>query len=313
MLLGLTTVIRPRNEHTIATDCEVSGRGYWSGKAVTVRFRPSFACTGVTFTRTDILGRPSCKANAAFASGASMRTNLISGSASFQMIEHVMSALYAMEIDNCIVEIDGEELPGMDGSSLAYVDALRSAGMVMQAAARKRFIVDRLMRVGNSEAWIEVSPSPRGCASFEYRLDYGTGSVVPEQSCSHLLTPSQYYREIASARTFVTAEQAAMLRQNGVGVHVTNGDLIVFAADGTVVGNELRFKNECARHKTLDMIGDLALAGGDLLGKFVSFRGGHRLNAELATLLTKHAADSVMSMGTGSQFAPPLSQRSRVA
>lgn len=229
------------------------------------------------------------------------------------MVEHVMSALYSLEIDNCDVETDAEELPGLDGSSGAYVEALQSVGMVMQGAARKRFIVDRTLRVGTPEAWVEVSPSPRGCASFEYRLDYGISSPIQEQTSTHLLTPSSYCREIAWARTFVTAEQADRLRASGVGTHVTNQDLVVFDSNGHVVDNELRFVNECARHKTLDLIGDMAMAGVELVGKFVSFRGGHQLNSELAGLLAEFAACSYMSVGPGSQSAPPLTLRPRAA
>lgn len=306
-------MIRPRNEHTIAAECEITGRGYWSGRAVRVRFRPGTAGSGIRFVRTDLNGRPSCQANTQNSSGLSMRTNLANGSANFQMVEHVMSALYSLEIDNCDVETDAEELPGLDGSSGAYVEALQSVGMVMQGAARKRFIVDRTLRVGTPEAWVEVSPSPRGCASFEYRLDYGISSPIQEQTSTHLLTPSNYCREIAWARTFVTAEQADRLRASGVGTHVTNQDLVVFDSNGHVVDNELRFVNECARHKTLDLIGDMAMAGVELVGKFVSFRGGHQLNSELAGLLAEFAACSYMSVGPGSQSAPPLTLRPRAA
>jgi len=306
-------VIRPRNEHTIAADCEVNGRGYWSGREVGVHFKPSPAGSGIRFVRTDISGEPSCQANTRNSSGLSMRTNLNAGLASFHMVEHVMSALYSLEIDNCIVETDAEELPGLDGSSGAYVDALQSVGMVMQASARKRFIVDRVIRVGTPEAWIEVSPSNRGCASFEYRLDYGTASLIPEQKSTVLLTPSNYCREIARARTFVTAQQADQLGMSGVGMHVTNQDLIVFDSSGSVLDNQLRFQNECARHKTLDLIGDLAMAGVELVGKFVSFRGGHQLNSQLAGLLATFATCSYMSAGLGSQSSPPLASYPRAA
>lgn len=306
-------MIRPRNEHTIAAECEVAGRGYWSGLPVQVRFRPSPAGSGIRFIRTDLRGKPSCQANTQNSCGLSMRTNLTAGSASFQMVEHVMSALYALEIDNCDVETTAEELPGLDGSSGAYIEALQSVGMVMQAAARKRFIVDRMFRVGTPEAWIEVAPSPRGCASFEYRLDYGIASPIQGQTSTHLLTPSNYCREIAWARTFVTASQAEQLRGSGVGTHVSNQDLVVFDADGAVVDNELRFANECARHKSLDLIGDLAMAGVELVGKFVSFRGGHQLNSQMAGLLANFAACSHLSSGPGSQAGPPLTLRSWAA
>lgn len=306
-------MIRPRNEHTIAAECEVAGRGYWSGRPIRVRFRPGVAGTGIRFVRADLAGSPSCVAVSANCSGQSMRTNLASGLAKFEMVEHVMAALYALEIDNCIVETDGEEMPGLDGSSAAFVDALQSVGMVMQGAARKRFIVDRVFRIGDSTSWIEVSPSTVGCATFEYRLDYGDSSPIPAQSYTHLLTPTNFCRELACARTFVTAEQAVALRASGVGNHVTNADLIVFGADGSVVENQLRFADECARHKTLDLIGDIAMAGVDLLGNFVSYRGGHRLNGQVAAMLAQFASGSYMSSDVTLPASPPVSLRARVA
>ena len=288
-------VIRPRNEHTIAAECTISGRGYWSGKPVRLRFAPAGTNTGIRFVRSDLPGQPYCPANTTFADGTSYRTNIARGEARFEMIEHVMAALYALEIDNCLVISTAEEMPGLDGSAWAYVEALQSVGLVMQANARKRFIVDRTMHVGDPAAWIEVSPTQRDCGSFEYNLDYGPSSPIKAQTHRQMLTPSQFAKELAKARTFVTADQAEQLRSSGVGAHVTNQDLIVFSDEGEVIDNQLRFDNECARHKTLDLIGDLALAGVDLVGNVVSYRGGHRLNAQLARELSKFAGCSQMN------------------
>ena len=301
-------MIRPRNEHSLAAVCETRGRGYWSGIEVSVRFLPAPTGTGIRFVRTDLPGRPGCDAVCGLTSDASFRTNLVSGPARFEMIEHVMAALYAMEIDNCIVEVSGEELPGMDGSSLAFVEALRSVGLVVQAAARKRYIVDRTFRVGDESSWIEASPVPDGHPIYEYHLDYGADSPIAPQSYRGCLNAYSFYRELASARTFVTAEQVTMLQSKGVGRHVGPNDLLVFGSDG-LIGNSLRFSNECARHKALDLVGDLSLTGVDLVGRFVSHRGGHRLNGELAKLLAQFAKTSYMSIGTGSQFAPPVYPR----
>jgi UDP-3-O-[3-hydroxymyristoyl] N-acetylglucosamine deacetylase len=301
-------VIRPRNEHSLTTACEVSGRGYWSGIEVSVRFLPAPAGAGIRFVRSDLPGRPGCDAVCGSASEASFRTNLVNGTVRFEMVEHVMAALYALEIDNCIVEVSGEELPGMDGSSIAYVEALQAVGLIVQASARKRYIVDRVFRVGDETHWIEASPVTDGHPVFEYHLDYGDDSAIVAQSYRGCLDAYTFCRELASARTFVTADQVEMLQAKGVGRHVGPGDLLVFGRDG-LVSNSLRFSNECARHKALDLVGDLALAGVDLVGRFVSHRGGHRLNAELANLLARFAKTSYMSIGTGSQFAPPIYPR----
>lgn len=281
-------MIRPRNEHTLAGDCEVRGRGYWSGREVRVRFRPAAPGTGIRFVRTDLPERPSCLAISRNVTPGSLRTTLRDGDASFAMIEHVMAALYGLEVDNCVVEIDAEEVPGMDGSAKDYVHALRSVGMVVQAAARKRYLINRNFRVGDEHAWIEAMPVSDGHPIYEYWLDYGDHSPIRPQSYCGCLSAHSFARELAPARTFVTAEQVERLRDAGVGSHVGPQDLLVFDDNG-LIDNRLRYENECARHKALDLIGDLALTGFDLVGRFVSNRGGHRLNAEMATQLVEVA------------------------
>ncbi|WP_153555701.1 UDP-3-O-acyl-N-acetylglucosamine deacetylase [Roseimaritima sediminicola] len=276
--------MRQRNEHTIAHHCQVEGRGYWTGQAVRVRMLPASIGTGIRMVRTDLPSKPLLHVGVDVRQEQDLRTTLASGQARFAMVEHLLAALYAMEIDNCIVEIDAEELPGLDGSSAAYVDALRSAGLVIQAAPRKQLVIDRTIRFGTAANWLEVSPSPDGRAHFEYRLDYGPDSPIKPQSHRTRLNADSFGREIASARTFVTAEQAQQLRDAGVAGHVSDQDLLVFDQTGPV-NNLLRYRNECARHKLLDMVGDLALAGCDLVGTFVSYRGGHALNASVAAKL----------------------------
>lgn len=281
-------MIRPRNEHTLATACEVRGRGYWSGREVRVRFCPAPPATGIRFVRSDLPTRPSCLAVSAHVTPVSLRTNLRDGDASFEMIEHVMAALYGLQVDNCVVEVDGEEIPGMDGSSAEYVRVLRAAGMVVQAAARQRFVIDRTFRVGDESSWIEVSPVSEGQAIYEYHLDYGDVSPIRPQAYRGWLSSHTFERDLAGARTFVTTEQVRKLHAEGVGTHVGTQDLLVFGEHG-LIDNRLRYEDECARHKALDLIGDLALAGVELIGRFVSHRGGHRLNAELARALARFA------------------------
>ncbi|MEM9588340.1 MAG: UDP-3-O-acyl-N-acetylglucosamine deacetylase [Planctomycetota bacterium] len=275
-----------RNQHTIAESCQVSGRGYWSGQAVCVQLHPAAACTGITLVRSDLVDQPSCPATSDFAIDADFRTNLVCGPARFQMVEHLMAALAGLEIDNCLVEIDGEELPGLDGSCLPYVQALQNAGLVIQAAARPRFVVKETIRVSRNDTWIEATPSTDGYAHFAYDLNYGQRSPIRPQSFAARMTPRSFATRIAPARTFVTAEQAQQLRAAGVAAHVTNQDLLVFDDHGPV-DNPLHFDNECARHKTLDLIGDLAMAGIDFVGQVRSHRGGHILNGQMARKLRR--------------------------
>lgn len=273
-----------RNQHTIASACEVSGRGYWTAQNVRVVMRPAEKDTGILLVRTDLPDCPSCPAHVSHRTDASLRTNLSRGSAMFEMVEHLMAALYAMEVDNCIVEINSLELPGLDGSCRPYCDALASAGLVIQAAQRQRLVIEQMITLRDGDSWITASPVANGISHFGYQLAFDHPCEIATQSHGFSLSPHRFMRDIASARTFVTKQQADALHAQGVGKHVTYQDLLVFGEEGPI-DNALRFSNECARHKSLDLVGDLALAGVELVGKFVSHRGGHQLNGKLATAL----------------------------
>ena len=195
-----------------------------------------------------------------------------------------MAALYAMEIDNCIVEIDSVELPGLDGSSQAYIEALTSSGLIIQPAPRERLVIDQLITLREGDASITASPVTAGTSHFGYKLAFDHPGEIADQSFGFQCTPNRFSHHVAPARTFVTKQQADQLHARGVAKHVSYRDLLVFGQDGPI-DNELRYGNECARHKTLDLVGDLALAGVELVGKFVSNRGGHRLNGRMARAL----------------------------
>lgn len=271
---------RRRNQHTLSRPARLVGRGYWSGREVTLSFYPATVNTGIEFVRTDLPGCPAVKARCENRSDAQLRTVLQRGPARVEMVEHVMAALYGLEIDNCRVEISGAEVPGFDGSSLPIIDQLRRSGLLMQAALAPSLVIDRFSRLGDADCWIEVAPATDGLLTVDYRLDYGASSPVPEQSYSVAVTPDAFIRELAPARTFVTAEQAQQLRAKGLGCHVTDDELVIFDASGP--RRPLRLDSECARHKALDMVGDLALSGCRIVGRITSYRGGHRLNAEAA-------------------------------
>jgi len=281
-------VIAARNEHTIATSCEIHGRGYWSGQRVTVTIHPAAAGSGIRFVRSDLSPPTTCAAHVQYRTDTRLRTNLQCGNARFQMIEHLMAALVALEIDNCTVEVSGEELPALDGSSQGYIEQLRGAGLIVQARPRQRLVITDRYRVGSAESWIEAAPATAGESYYEYQLSFDDDTPLAPQAFGTKLTPDRFIRELASARTFVTADQAAEFRAAGVASHVTNRDLLVIGRDGPI-DNELRFQNECARHKTLDLIGDLGLVGIELVGRFTSFRGGHQLNGRMAAQLAKLA------------------------
>jgi UDP-3-O-[3-hydroxymyristoyl] N-acetylglucosamine deacetylase len=269
-----------RNQRTIAAPAAVEGVGYWSGRDVRIEFRPAAADTGIVFVRADLPGEPRIPATVRHRIEIPRRTTLRCGEASVEMIEHVMAALAGLQIDNCEIHVNQPEMPGCDGSSMPFVAALSGAGVVAQNAARARRVVRQIIRLGNEESWIEARPNGSGRTILRYDLDYGSNSVIGRQSLEIFLSPKFFHVSLAPSRTFMLESEAAVMRDQGLGQRATFKDLLVFDSHGPI-DNELRFPDECVRHKLVDMIGDLALAGCDLIGHFTAYRSGHRLNAEL--------------------------------
>ncbi len=277
-------MLPPRSQHTIAKTVEVTGFGYWSGQDIRVEFRPADVGTGLVFVRRDVAALPRIAAVVANRIETPLRTTLSSEGVTVEMVEHVLAACAGLEVDNCEIWVDQPEMPGCDGSSQVFVDALTRAGIVEQKAIRKRLVVKEVTRVGDGESWVEIRPRPRGGFALRYRLDYGSDSAIGRQTIELAVTPSAFRRELAPARTFLLESEAEWLRSRGLGTRVTEKDLLVFGDEGPI-GNELRFDDECVRHKALDLVGDFALAGCELIGLVIAHRSGHRLNAELVRAL----------------------------
>ena len=269
-----------RNQRTIAAPAALQGVGYWSGRDVRVEFRPAPADTGIVFVRADLDGCPRIPATVEHRVETPRRTVLRRNGAGVEMIEHIMAALAGLQIDNCELWVDQPEMPGCDGSCLPFVEVLRAAGVVEQAVARRRQVIRRVIRLGNEESWIEARPCSSNKMVLRYELDYGSGNPIGRQSLEISLSPRHFHINLAPSRTFVLESEAAAIKAQGLGRRATFKDLLVFGPRGPI-DNELRFPDECVRHKMVDMVGDLALAGCDLVGRFVAYRSGHRLNAEL--------------------------------
>jgi UDP-3-O-[3-hydroxymyristoyl] N-acetylglucosamine deacetylase len=269
-----------RQQQTIAQPVTVTGYGYWSGQDVRVEFRPAPPDHGIVFGRVDLQPPRAIPALVRHRCERPRRTSLAANAATVEMVEHVMAALGGLQIDNCEVLVDGAELPGCDGSSLPFVTALDAAGTVLQDAIRPQLRVAETLRVGDEDGWIEARPSERPGLSIHFRIDYGPSGPIGRQAFGLQVTPESFRRELAGARTFLLEPEAVWLRSQGLGTRVTAHELLVFGPEGPI-DNTLRFPDECVRHKVLDMVGDLALAGCDLVGHFVVYCGGHRLNAEL--------------------------------
>ena len=267
----------------------MDGFGYWSGQDVRLEFRPAPPDTGVVFVRADVSPVRRIPGRVPYRIEVPRRTSLRDGGVRVDMVEHILASLAGLQIDNCEVWTDNPEMPGCDGSSLPFVAALDAAGVVPQDAVRRQVTVGRTLRVGDARSWVEARPARKPGMTVECHIDYGPTGPIQRQSLALGVTPETFRGELSAARTFILEEEANWLRSQGLGARVTCRDLLVFDDRGPI-DNPLRFPNECVRHKTLDMVGDLALAGCDLAGHFVAHCSGHRLNAELVALLLAESA-----------------------
>ncbi len=273
-----------RNQRTIGSSVAVEGFGYWTGRDVRVEFRPAPVDSGIVFVRHDLTPVVRIPVGVENRVEVPRRTVLRKHGASVEMVEHILAALAGMHIDNCEVGVDQTEMPGLDGSSLKFVEALESAGIVVQASFRPQLVVREITRLGDDESWIEVRPANDGAFTVRFRVDYGPTGSIGRQTAQLQITPENFRRELAGARTFVLKEEADWLLAQGLGKRATLADLLVFDANGPI-DNELRYRDECARHKMLDLVGDFALSNCDIVGSVMAHRSGHRLNAEMVRVL----------------------------
>ncbi|MFM7594147.1 MAG: UDP-3-O-acyl-N-acetylglucosamine deacetylase, partial [Isosphaeraceae bacterium] len=264
----------------------MSGRGYLSGRQAQLIFQPAPPDSGIVFIRTDLPGQPEIPATIDNLLHSQRRTAIAKGTAAVEMVEHVMAALAGLGIDNCRISIDGPEIPGCDGSSLAFVQALAEAGIEVQPKAAEVFVVSEPATVSFGGMMASIVPSADSLFQITYTLDYPNSPVLGVQIHDFRLTHGSFARELAPARTFVLEEEIRQLHAAGIGRHCTADDLLIFGPDGPT-DNGLRFANEPVRHKMLDTLGDLHLLGCRIQGHVVAYRSGHQMNAELAKMLRK--------------------------
>ena len=286
-------------QKTIKSEGRISGRGLFGGKETKVVFRPAPADSGVVFVRTDVPEAVRIRAVASNLAERSRRTTIKKGSVSIETIEHCLAALSAMEIDNVIVEVDGSELPAPDCSSAEYVKVLKRIGLVEQQVKQKEFVISEPVSIIAGDASIYALPYSDGGLNITYDLDYGGHTGIGRQIFSCRLTPESFEKHLAPARTFLLEAEAKQFRARGMGTHIGPRDILVINSDGPIK-NSFKFPNECARHKIVDLIGDLALVGRTVKGRIVAYKSGHSLNQQLVRKLYEAAEqqERVKKFGT---------------
>ncbi|MDA7951195.1 MAG: UDP-3-O-acyl-N-acetylglucosamine deacetylase [Pirellulaceae bacterium] len=283
-----------RKQQTLQSTVSLDGVGYWSGQKVTLTFEPAPEDHGIQFLRTDQKSPHPIPATIHHQVPTPLRTILSHQGQTVAMVEHVLAALYAMNIDNCLVKTTAEEMPGLDGSCLPLTDLLQSAGIARQNTIRQQLVIEencRLVSSDSPDVWLEATPAATPTTfSLEYHLHYDHPAIGTQY---HLLdlTPQTFLNELTDARTFILEEEANALHHKGLGLHVTDQELL-YLTEGGPRNNSLRYPNECVRHKMLDMVGDFSLAGVDLVGHFVASRTGHQFNAELIRRLLSSSKKS---------------------
>jgi len=281
-----------RNQRTLARPTGLLGRGFLTGQSVNIRFRPAPPYTGLVFVRTDLSVPHKIPAVAGNVTGTQRRTTLGEPPHTVGMVEHVLAALSGLRVDNCWIEVDAAEPPGLDGSAAPFVYLLHEAGLIPQAAQRPIYTVASPITVSHEAATLAIHPSEADELRVSYILDYGINAPIPKQKHTLTVTPESFSQDLARCRTFVLQSEAEEFQRQGIGRHITHEDILVFGPSGPL-NNCARFADEPARHKILDLIGDLALLGCDLRGHVVGYRSGHPLNValvgKLAQELSEHA------------------------
>ncbi|MFT7617002.1 MAG: UDP-3-O-[3-hydroxymyristoyl] N-acetylglucosamine deacetylase [Planctomycetota bacterium] len=272
-----------RNQSTIANVVKLDGVGIHGGQNVCLTVEPAEPGTGIVFVRTDLEGAPEIPVTHSRVMLRSRQTVLKDGPAEVHTVEHFLSAALALKIDNLRVKLDSMELPAAGGSALEFHALLADAGIVDQKVPRKTFVLDQPIVVEDGEAHIAAFPH-KGSLKISYSLDYPKDSAISSQFVSFSFDKNSFVSDIAPARTFCLESEARQLQEAGFGKGANCDNTLVIGEAG-VIDNELRFEDEFARHKVLDLVGDLALLGMDLEAHVIASKSGHATNAKLVKKL----------------------------
>ena len=268
------------NQHTINKVCTFEGKGLHTGTYSHMKVLPAPAGYGVKFIRTDIPSMPEIEAIAENVTKTARSTTISSGDAEVVTIEHIMSALTGLGVDNAVIEIDNVEVPILDGSARLYMEAFLEVGIQDQGTERKYIDIPLALEVKDDKtgSWVRIEPADSPSADITVNF----GSPVLGIQSAHWDQSVDYAKEIAPCRTFCFYREVEQLIKNNL---IKGGDLdnaIVVTDTGYMNEKPLHFPDECGRHKLLDLLGDLRLAGGFLNAHITAYKPGHSINTKAA-------------------------------
>ncbi len=266
-------------EQTLANPVHCRGIGLHSGRPVDLVLRPAAAGTGVLFVRTDTGTEVRFPARAEWVVNTTLATTLGSQGETLATIEHLLAALRGMGVDNCTIEVDGPEVPIMDGSAAPFVYLITQAGLRPQRRMRRRLVIRKPIEVRDGNRWARVTPSRDFKLSVE--IDYPHPAIGRQVLGGIRVTPRMFAREIAPARTFGFLKDVQQLQSVGLALGGSLHNAIVLDDERIMNREGLRFPDEFGRHKLVDLIGDLALLGLPLQGHVKAVRSGHALHHAL--------------------------------
>jgi UDP-3-O-[3-hydroxymyristoyl] N-acetylglucosamine deacetylase len=291
---------------TLCDEASVSGIGVHSGSPVTLTLHPADAGAGIVFLRTGLPGRSDCEIRADVRAVTATEFATVLGDDDGPLCataEHVLAALAGLGVDNAVVEVDGPEVPIMDGSAEAFVAAIDHAGIRSLDAPRRFLKVLKPVRVTQGRSVGEILPNSRGLR-LEVDIDFDH-PMIGRQRCALDLSPASFRRELARARTFGFMRDVAKLWNQGYALGASFENTLVVSETRVLNADGVRYRDEFVRHKALDAVGDLALAGLPLLATYRSVRGGHTLNhAILSALMADPSAWTVVEATTPAVVAP---------
>jgi UDP-3-O-[3-hydroxymyristoyl] N-acetylglucosamine deacetylase len=264
------------NQRTVAKRVSCTGIGLHSGKPATLTLAPAAVDAGVSFVRMDL--GVEIPARNEYVADTTLSTNLALGSARVHTVEHVMAALHGMGIDNCRVEVDGPEIPILDGSAAPFVCLLREAGVQVQRAGRRYLVVEQPVEIRDGDRLARLDPAASFC--IEFTADFGH-PLITNQAFRVTITDRAFEREVARARTFCFRRDIERMQAAGLAQGGSLENAIVVDEFSILNPDGLRFPDEFARHKVLDAVGDLALFGLPVLGLLTAVKSGHALNQAL--------------------------------
>lgn len=287
-----------RPQQTLAAPVRFEGVGIHLGRPARVEVLPAPVDSGRVFVRQG----QEIPALHARVSSVERCTVISAGGVAVSTVEHLLAACAGLQLDNLRIEIDGPEVPILDGSALPFVDAFMAAGIVAQERAARRHVLTRPLWVGDQQALVLALPAAR--ARLEYCLHY-QHPMITSQQVQHTTSPESFVSELAPARTYGFMEEVEALLERGLALGGDLSNALVICSDGYT--SPLRFPDEPVRHKCLDLVGDLALLGCDLLASVVAVKAGHRLHVELVGKVLKEDPTDAGDERNLEEAAPSLS------